>query len=96
MLEFCNKNISSKFRNSYSRHRVRSRSGMDLDVDQRQALDIIKKGFNVFIGGEAGSGKSRLLKAVKNSNVSGIFFTASTGKAACAIEGTTIHSFAGN
>ncbi|KAK3744053.1 hypothetical protein QZH41_011930, partial [Actinostola sp. cb2023] len=43
--------------------------------------------------GEAGTGKSKVLKELVNDQ--GTYFTASTGKAASNIGGSTVHSFSG-
>lgn len=65
-------------------------------------LDLVLKGESIFFTGSAGTGKSVLLRhiisALKRSYASrpdAVAITASTGMAACAIGGTTIHSFAG-
>ncbi|CAM6100618.1 unnamed protein product [Calypogeia fissa] len=67
---------------------------------QIQVLNAIRNGKSVFLTGSAGTGKSfvlefaiRLLKIVHGGD--GIYVTASTGLAACALGGTTVHSFAG-
>ncbi len=67
-------------------------------MTQKQALDVLKLGFNVFLTGAAGSGKTFVLNQYidylkKNSVRAGI--TASTGIAATHIGGMTIHSWAG-
>lgn len=67
-------------------------------MTQREALDLLKTGANVFLTGAAGSGKTYLLNQYieylrKNSIVVGI--TASTGIAATHMGGTTIHSWSG-
>ena len=66
-----------------------------LSEGQQKALDLIKEGHNVFITGEAGSGKSFLVKEVLPNEVFGIFRTASTGISAINIKGNTIHSLCG-
>ncbi len=67
-------------------------------MTQREALDILKLGYNVYLTGSAGSGKTFLLneyiKFLKSKGVeAGI--TASTGIAATHINGITIHSWSG-
>lgn len=63
---------------------------------QKQALESIKRGENVFFTGGAGTGKTFLLKhAIGSLSPSGLFITASTGVAACHIGGITLHQFAG-
>ncbi|MFB6226162.1 MAG: ATP-dependent RecD-like DNA helicase [Candidatus Paceibacteria bacterium] len=67
-------------------------------MKQEEAFEILKTGNNVFLTGEAGSGKTYLLqkyidfledKGVKTA------ITASTGIAATHIDGVTIHSWSG-
>ena len=66
-------------------------------MNQKQALDILKLGFNVFLTGAAGSGKTYVLneyiKYLKKNGVN-IAITASTGIAATHMNGKTIHSWA--
>lgn len=67
-------------------------------MKQSQALDILKMGENVFLTGQAGSGKTYVLekyvKHLKENGVS-VAITASTGIAATHLNGTTIHSWSG-
>ncbi len=67
-------------------------------MKQKEALDILKAGYNVFLTGCAGTGKTHLLgeyiKFLKKKGVS-VGITASTGIAATHIGGVTIHSFSG-
>ncbi len=67
-------------------------------MTQKQALDILKMGFNCYITGAAGSGKTHLLNEyinfLKNKGVD-VGVTASTGIAATHLGGSTIHSWAG-
>ncbi len=67
-------------------------------MTQEEAFDILKLGYNVYLTGSAGSGKTFLLNKYidyleKNGVVVGI--TASTGIAATHINGLTIHSWSG-
>lgn len=67
---------------------------------QLRLLDAISKGKSVFISGSAGTGKTilvrHIIKCLKGIyGASRVFATASTGVAACAIRGQTLHSFAG-
>lgn len=67
-------------------------------MDQATALTILKSGSNVFLTGEAGAGKSYLLKKFMDFlSENGIPFaaTASTGIAATQFNGQTIHAWAG-
>ncbi|XOB41727.1 MAG: PIF1 family DEAD/DEAH box helicase [Candidatus Nealsonbacteria bacterium] len=67
-------------------------------MTQREALDILKLGHNVFLTGPAGSGKTFLLNKyieyLKDKKVK-VGITASTGIAATHINGRTIHSWSG-
>jgi len=67
-------------------------------MNQEQALEIMKMGHNVFLTGEAGSGKTYLLEKyidyLENKGVK-TAITASTGIAATHLDGVTIHSWAG-
>lgn len=61
-------------------------------------MDILKMGHNVFLTGQAGSGKTHLLNQyieyLKKHNI-GAAITASTGIAATHMNGMTIHSWSG-
>ncbi len=65
---------------------------------QAEALHLLKMGKNIFLTGEAGSGKTYLLNKyihyLKENNVA-VAVTASTGIAATHLQGTTIHSWSG-
>lgn len=68
--------------------------------EQIQIISAISKGNSVFITGSGGTGKTLLVKHIikvlkKCHPRSQVFATASTGVAACAIGGQTLHSFAG-
>ena len=76
---------------------------MSLSDEQKNILDaVVDKRKSVFFTGAAGTGKSVLMRAVI-SNLRDLYkkepdriaVTASTGLAACNIEGMTLHSFAG-
>ncbi len=67
-------------------------------MTQEEALDILKFGYNVFLTGPAGSGKTHLLNKYINflkENYVDVGITASTGIAATHMGGTTIHSWTG-
>lgn len=74
---------------------------LPLGVDQRRVMEAVtERGASVFFTGNAGTGKSYLLRAVVEElnrihRRSGVFVTASTGIAAANVGGTTLHSFAG-
>jgi len=67
-----------------------------MNTKQLEALNIVKNGYNLFLTGSAGTGKSYTLKGIinyletKNKNYG---LTALTGCAAVLINGQTIHSF---
>ena len=67
-------------------------------MKQKEALDILKMGHNIFLTGPAGSGKTFLLNQyisyLKENNINQAV-TASTGIAATHINGRTIHSWCG-
>lgn len=67
-------------------------------MTQKEALDILKLGHNVYLTGSAGSGKTYLLNQyidyLKKHNVP-LAVTASTGIAATHLNGMTIHSWSG-
>ena len=67
-------------------------------MTQKEALDILKTGRNVFLTGAAGSGKTFVLKEyisyLQNLGVD-LGITASTGIAATGMGGVTIHSWSG-
>lgn len=71
---------------------------MELNTAQQYAIDIISAGHNIFLTGQAGTGKSFLLKRVVNSlegrgKIVGI--TSTTGVSALLVGGVTIHRWSG-
>ncbi|XP_023226143.1 ATP-dependent DNA helicase PIF1-like isoform X2 [Centruroides sculpturatus] len=71
-------------------------SSFQLTAEQKNVLNAILSGQNVFFTGSAGTGKSYLLKRIVGVlPPDTTFATASTGVAACQIGGITLHSFAG-
>jgi ATP-dependent exoDNAse (exonuclease V) alpha subunit len=72
--------------------------GINKNMTQEKALEILKSDRNVFLTGIAGAGKTFvLMQYIKHLQESGQEFavTASTGIVAAAINGVTIHSFSG-
>jgi ATP-dependent DNA helicase PIF1 len=72
-----------------------------LSDEQALALDYIKQGHNIFITGVAGTGKSLVLKkaleflSAKYPTGNRFVAVSPTGSTAIALEGQTLHSFAG-
>lgn len=67
-------------------------------MTQEQALDILKTGRNVFLTGQAGSGKTYVINQYidyLHQHKINVAITASTGIAATHIGGSTIHSWSG-
>lgn len=69
-------------------------SGEDLE-DYNKIVKLINKGENIFVTGNAGTGKSFLLNKLKEKYKKKLELTSTTGLAAVNIKGTTIHSWAG-
>ena len=67
-------------------------------MNQNEALKVLKKGENVFLTGQPGTGKTYLTQQyidyLKEKNIS-VSVTASTGIAATHLNGRTIHSWSG-
>lgn len=64
--------------------------------EQKQILNAVLSGKNVFFTGSAGTGKSFLLRKIISALPPAVTMaTASTGVAACHIGGITLHQFAG-
>lgn len=71
-----------------------------LSLSQKKVLDAIMSRKSVFFTGAAGTGKSYILKVLRDvlegvGFADKISFTAPTGVAACNIRGLTIHAWAG-
>ncbi|KAI0561160.1 DNA helicase [Gracilaria domingensis] len=69
---------------------------VDLDCYQTAALQAAKRGDSFFLTGSAGVGKSFVLRRIISelrANSKKVAVTASTGCAAVAIQGCTVHSF---
>ncbi|KAG5001926.1 hypothetical protein JHK82_023079 [Glycine max] len=75
-------------------------SKIEWSEEQKQVLSSVSEGKSVFITGSAGTGKTLLLEEIikflnRLHTPYGVYVTASTGVAACALKGQTLHSFAG-
>lgn len=69
---------------------------LEFSEDQRQAWDLLEGNENVFLTGEAGSGKSYVIRQfMKNKDIKKFPVLASTGAAAVLVNGRTFHSFMG-
>lgn len=69
-------------------------------LQQVEVLKAIAQRKSVFVTGSAGTGKSFIVEDAlqilrRMYGEEKVFVTASTGLAACAVGGTTLHSFAG-
>jgi len=68
----------------------------ELTVKQKRALSAMRTGRSVFITGQAGTGKSAILKEfMKSADKDRVAVTSTTGVSAVAIGGRTLHSWAG-
>lgn len=71
---------------------------MSLNEKQEEVMEMVMEGKNVFITGVAGSGKSFLIKKIKewaDDNGKNTAITAMTGVAASNINGSTLHYWGG-
>ena len=64
-----------------------------LSNEQQEALDLMLSGKNVFLTGEAGTGKSTILRKFREQCQRECVFLAPTGIAAINVSGSTLHSF---
>ena len=66
---------------------------IELDSEQKKIYEfIVEKGKNVFIQGQAGTGKSTLINYIKSNSEKNIVLVCPTALAATTIGGSTIHS----
>ncbi len=85
-------------RHSNERDDINQVPNLDLsdNPEMRQALKAMEQtSDNLFLTGEAGTGKSTLLKYFRHSTEKNAVVLAPTGVAALNVEGQTIHSFCG-
>lgn len=91
----CVRNLSSLL------DEVEERAPADaMAVEQEEVLKAVQNRQNVFFTGGAGTGKSTLLKKIvqwarTHYKDTGVYVTATTGLAACAIQGSTLHQLFG-
>ena len=83
-------------------HKVKEESVLkgSLTEEQMGVVNLALAGHSLFFTGAAGTGKSFVLRVMVEElqikhGYSTVFVTASTGMAACNIQGVTLHSFAG-
>lgn len=95
---------AEKIQTSTKQHTPRTQvASIFLSDEQRHVLKaVVEKGKSIFFTGSAGTGKSVLMREIikklrdkYRKEPDRIAVTASTGLAACNIEGVTLHSFAG-
>ena len=72
---------------------INNHSNIRLDNDQHQALQAMLSGRNIFLSGEAGTGKSVVIREFERLSDKQIVKLAPTGIAARNIGGQTLHSF---
>lgn len=69
----------------------------NLSTTQKKAYKLIEKGYNIFLTGQAGSGKSAIINLYRKNYKTrkNIGLTSTTGTSAILLGGTTIYSFLG-
>lgn len=65
-----------------------------LHSKQKLAMSLVENGYNVFITGNAGTGKSFLIRTMKRADPS-LVITSTTGISALNVRGTTLHRWSG-
>ncbi|BDD54911.1 DNA helicase, variant 2 [Monascus purpureus] len=98
-----NKKFQEGERNSKQRQSRPRLASLFLSDEQRAVLEaVVDQGKSIFFTGSAGTGKSVLMREIIKKlrdkyrrEPDRVAVTASTGLAACNIEGVTLHSFAG-
>lgn len=69
-----------------------------MNAEQQHAFDLVTKGRNIFLSGQAGTGKSYTIRKIvswAHEEGRAVGVTATTGMAALLIGGRTVHSFLG-
>lgn len=72
---------------------IQPRSEVTIPNEWLPAINHIREGENVFIAGQAGTGKSTLIRYIRQSTACRVVALAPTGIAALTLRGQTIHSF---
>jgi hypothetical protein len=73
-------------------------AAVTLTDDQKSLIELVKRGYNTYVGGTAGTGKSVLLRELRRTLVNmglGVGMTATTGLAAANLKGCTFHHLFG-
>ena len=70
-----------------------SGNGVALSEEQERAVDVLMSERNVFLTGEAGTGKATVLREFRRRMEGRCIVLAPTGVAAVNVGGVTIHSF---
>lgn len=65
------------------------------DLTIKKIINLLRTGENVFITGHAGTGKSYILRKLKEKYKKSLTITSTTGIAAVNVKGQTLHSWAG-
>ena len=94
--KFCNKTFILACSCCQAMKRVREESENSMGLQQAIAFDKCIKGFNVFLSGSAGTGKTEVIKNLKKhwlEHGKKFALTATTGIAGLHIGGKTLHSF---
>lgn len=95
----CVKNLSSLLE-EVTEQNVDDHKNPKFTPEQSAILSAVQAGDNIFFTGGAGTGKSTLLRKIieitrSNFGTEKVFVTATTGLAACALQGTTLHQLFG-
>lgn len=65
------------------------------DIVFEQIFSLVEDGYNIFVTGGAGVGKSYTLNKLKNKYDKKLHITSTTGISAINVNGQTLHSWAG-
>lgn len=87
--------VNSKYKLCLVNSKEASEPAKDDDKDFKKIIELITQKRNIFVTGNAGTGKSYLLNKLKARYKKRLELTSTTGLAAVNIKGVTIHSWAG-